>query len=88
MRTIRKIERRIPKFEAEKESRSLCPRIHRIGADAPFPFGAGQLLQQPHPEEPGLGIRRGLCRLWYLWDGDEEEAGIPADAGRCRSRED
>lgn len=88
MQIIRKIEQSIPINQEAQESRSLCPCLHGIGADAPFPFGAGQLLQQPHPEEPGLGIRWGLCRLWHLWDGYQETREFPADDSRCRSRED
>lgn len=38
-----------------------CAGVEWQGNNAPFPVGAGELLQQPDPENAGLGLRWCLC---------------------------
>lgn len=45
---------------AQKESGGLCPCFRGIGQTEPFAFGAGQLLQQSHPEESRMDLCRGV----------------------------
>ena len=71
-----------------EESGRLCEGVQGHGAAYEFRFRTGQLLQRTHPEQPGMGICRGVRRLRDIRHGYGEAQRVPEDGGRLRGRED
>ena len=65
-----------------EESGRLCEGVQGYRAAHEFRFRTGQLLQRIHPEQPGMGICRGIRRLRDIWDRDGQARRILKDARR------
>ena len=72
---------------AEKGGR-LCPCFEGHGAAHEFRFRTDKPLQRAHPEQSGMGIRRGVRGLRDIRDRDGQARRILKDARRLRGGQD